>query len=453
MGISNIGRSISCYWCRVYVGAEVYRFHQRDFCRSLEGVKGGGGYPLPFFLTNLKDGEGMKKSIAAFLIVFFFFPLQSLADGEFIPYSSDGDLINTSKFRESSNFKIETYAVGDFTVKSISDPSKLVTKQPYYNSAADSIHVNISGTRAVTAKYTSYTDSSFSTVAKTKTLTAAQYGWQYFNGLGFNCNVAYEGELLDSSGNTLLKVRLVITGLVNPVCDSESGGEDVGGDGDGGDGDGQTCDNCAIFDCPGWDEHLGKLDAIKNAIPPPPNWNQVSQTFSDAIVPRLVSETKTMLSELLGKAPTPPPSLPDLPPLNDHNFEQKKPVMQDVPGLEGFTKDDVEKGAPVLPYEDDPSGGFNLTVDPVNNLPDVVPGGDPGAYKRDPNELPATYPGKPKETDVDMGGAPKPSGDVGTPPKPEGAPSKPDDGAGFPSKPNDVTIPTKDNYMPNPKGG
>lgn len=220
---------------------------------------------------------------------------------------------------------------------------------------------------------------------------------------------------------------------------------------------GEICENgkCAIFDCPGWDEHLGKLDDIKNAIPPPPDWQKVSETFRDTIVPSLVSETKVMLSDLLGKAPEPPKPLPDLPPLNDHGIADKKPVMQDS-GVKGFSESDVKQGAPVIPFEDDPTGGFNLGIDPVNNLPDVMPGGDPGIYKRDPKEPPATYPGKPKDSEINMGGAPKPSNGGGTPPTPGesgGTPPKPNDGVQLPGKPNDVTIPGKEHYMPQPGGG
>lgn len=219
--------------------------------------------------------------------------------------------------------------------------------------------------------------------------------------------------------------------------------------------DGADCEGCKVFDCPGWNSNLQKLDEIRDAIPPPPNWNQVSQTFSDAIVPRLVNETETMLSDLLGKAPEPPSPMPDLPPLNDHGFQNKKPDMQDS-GVKGFDASDVKNGAPVIPFEDDPTGGFNLSVDPVNNLPDVVPGGDPGIYKRDPVEQPAAYPGKPKEPQIDMGGAPKPGDSGGTPPTPGdsgGIPPKPDDGVSLPTKPNEVGLPSKEQYMPKPGGG
>lgn len=303
-------------------------------------------------------------------------------------------------------------------------------------------------------KLTSYSDGSYTVARTTKTFTGQDDPkWKDF---AFGCNTFYKMESFDGSGKVVGVLRFEATQIINPdpnACHSSGSEEDGGG------GEVEMpapCDACAIFECPGWDLHLQKLDAIKNAIPPPPNWHSVSQIFSDAIVPRLVSETRTMLSDLLGQAPSPPPSLPDLPPLNDHDFESKMPDMPDVPGLEGFTENDVKQGAPVIPFEDDPTGGFNLSVDPVNNLPDVVPGGDPGAYKRDPKELPAEYPGKPKEPQIDMGGAPKPGDTGGKPPNPGdtgGTPPKPGDGVQLPGKPNDVNLPGKDQYMPKPGGG
>lgn len=351
------------------------------------------------------------------------------------------------------SFPAISFAAGEFVVHEVYDPQGLITKSLYYNSSVDSIHLNVSSQKAVSVTYTSYTDSGFTNVGTSKTYSASQYGWQFFNGMGFNCNTNYIGELKDSSGTVLVRAKLTISGLVDPVCNSESNGENMGGEEE--PKEPETCDACAVFDCPGWDEHLGKLDAIKNAIPPPPNWNQVSQIFSDAIVPRLVGETRDMLDELLGRAPDPPPSMPDLPPLNDHGIQNKKPDMPD-PGLKGFTEDDVKKGAPVIQFEDDPTGGFDLSVDPVNNLPDVVPGGDPGIYKRDPVEQPAEYPGKPKEPQIDMGGAPKPGESGGTPPTPGdsgGTPPTPGDGVPLPGKPDDVNLPGKDHYMPKPGGG
>ena len=363
----------------------------------------------------------MRKSIAVLLIMFFLFPTESLA------------------------FKL------------IENTNPTAFTNPTYDAYRNRYISTWDKSKVTNFILTSYGDDSYSAARTTKVFKAMdEPKWIDFQ---FGCNTFYLMESFDSGGKLIGLLKFESTQIINPdqvACNSKVDGEEGGSDGEGGEESEAPCDVCTVFSCPGWDLHLEKLDAIKNAIPPPPNWNQVSQTFSDAIVPRLVSETKTMLTDLLGRAPAPPPALPDLPPLNDHNFEQKKPVMQEVPGLEGFTKDDVQDGAPVLPYEEDPTGGFNLTVDPVSNLPDVVPGGDPGIYKRDPVEPSNPMPGAPRETEVDMGSAPVPNDGGSTPPTPGesgGTPPKPDDGVDLPGKPNDVEMPGKDIYMPKPKGG
>lgn len=331
------------------------------------------------------------------------------------------------------------------------DPFNLVVKSPYYKDygSYDSYQIDISGKRAASVTFTSY-DDDFINIGHTKTYTREQYGWTHFDGMGFNCNVPYVGELHDASGVLLVRAKLVVSGLKKPSCDSQSGGsgEDIGSG---------ECDACGIFDCPGWHEHLGKLDDIKNAIPPAPNWGEVSKEFSDAIVPNLIGGTKDMLDDLLGRAPEPPapppdmPTMPDLPDLDDGGFKDKEPEMQDS-GVEGFDKDAIKDQAPEIKYEEDDTGGFDLSVDPVENLPNVVPGGDPGEYKRDPVMMPADYPGKPNEGG-DIGKPPIPNDGGGKPPIPNdggGKPPIPGDGGGKPPIPDDGGG-KPPGYMPKPK--
>lgn len=143
-------------------------------------------------------------------------------------------------------FPLKSLAVGEFKVISIEDPFNLVDKPFYYNSSQDSVMTHIRGQRAVKVTYTQYSDASYSTILKTKDLSPQNYGWDFFTGLGFNCNTYYEGILYDSSNTVLLKARLHVTGIVNPVCDSSSAGEGTGGKGDGsGNGDCAT----AICEC------------------------------------------------------------------------------------------------------------------------------------------------------------------------------------------------------------
>lgn len=339
-----------------------------------------------------------------------------------------------------------------FTIIENTNPSAFTN--PYYDASRNRYISTWDKAVVKSNTLTSYSDSSYSVARTRKTFDGQDDPrWKDF---AFGCNTFYKMESFDGSGKLIGVLRFEATQIINPDPNACASGNSENPEDPPEVEMPAPCDACAIFECPGWDMHLQKLGEIKNAIPPAPNWNQVSQTFSDAIVPRLVSESRAMLSDLLGQAPAPPPMLPDLPPLDDHNFESKKPDMPEVPGLKGFTENEVKSGAPVIPFEEDPTGGFNLTVDPVNNLPDVVPGGDPGIYKRDPKELPAEYPGKPKEAEIDMGGAPTPKDGGGSPPTPGdsgGTPPKPGDGVSLPIKPDDVGLPSKENYMPKPGGG
>lgn len=332
----------------------------------------------------------------------------------------------------------------------IYDPFNLITKSAYHkdNGTYDSYNIDIRGNEAVSVTYSSHTDNTFSQTATVKTYTASQYGWTHFTGFGFNCNVPYMGELHDASGDLLIRVKMIITDLDKPACDSEPAGDMGGGE----------CDICGIFDCPGWDQYMSKLDDIKNAIPPPPNWHEVSNIFSDAIVPRLVNESRVMLDDLLGRAPTPPvpppqqqapPDLPRDPAVDD--FVNQEPDMPDV-DVTGFDDDDIKKEAPELQYEEDESGGFDLFPDPLD-LPDVVPGGDPGAYKRDPEMMPAEFPGAPKDSGGDVGSPGTPSEDYGSPGSPNdnvGSPSNPNENIGAPGAPSDGNN-LPGGYMPKPK--
>lgn len=280
-------------------------------------------------------------------------------------------------------------AAGEFNVVEVYDPQGLVIKNLYFNESADSIQLKISGQKAVKVTYTSYTDDSFSTIGTTKTYTAAQYGWTFFDGIGFNCNVAYTGTLYDASDNVLVSAKLTITGLVNPVCNSESNGEGMGG---------KECDNCAIFSCPGWGEYMDKLDDIKAAIPPPPNWNQVADVFRDSIAPQI----KKDMAELIGTAPTPTlptlPKAPDKPSppamlekLDDQGI--KAPTGNEAPGLDDstFTADDLKSSAPVIQEREDPTGGFKID-NPIDSLPSQE------EFKKNiPKEGIVPLPGKPKD--------------------------------------------------------
>jgi hypothetical protein len=210
-----------------------------------------------------------------------------------------------------------------------------------------------------------------------------------------------------------------------------------------------SCIGCDLFNCPGWDQYMGKLDEIKSAIPPVPNWDQVAATFRDTIVPRMVSDMETML----GTAPSVPEEPAELPDLDTRGIENKVPSMPD-PGLDtsGFTKDRIESEAPEIEFHEDESGGFDI-VNPMDTLPDLpdtmpIPGqtdagewdaGHPQETDDEPLPIPEDQDGTPE-----IGDAPIPNQNDDTPPSPE------DDGGNPPTPNQDDGMQGAKNYKKHP---
>ncbi|OIJ22051.1 hypothetical protein BKP45_05075 [Anaerobacillus alkalidiazotrophicus] len=242
-------------------------------------------------------------------------------------------------------------------------------------------------------------------------------------------------------------------------------GNDPDDDGDlpgSGDDGGEGIDFNDFFNAPGWQDYMGKIDEIKNAIPPPPNWEQVADTFYDRVVPKLVNDLESML----GTAPPPPSSPAIIEPINPptpskpaildyaHNLEQKTPQMQQNTELENatFSLDDIKTQAPVIEVREDESGGFDLsTSDPVNSLPDLpfdgfpVPGMESaGEWDYQP-EMPTNNFPMPNESSG-VGG----TIDPGEPPLPSNSGSEapiPGDSS------NDAPTPGQEYNPPMPGGG
>lgn len=184
-----------------------------------------------------------------------------------------------------------------------------------------------------------------------------------------------------------------------------------------------NCIGCDLFNCPGWSQYMGKLDEIKSAIPPAPNWDQVATTFRDTIVPRLVTDMQTML----GTAPSPPAEPADLSGVDTGGIENQVPSMPDS-GLDtsGFTKQNIENQAPEIPFRNDDSGGFDIVnpIDTLPSLPDKMPepgntdaGGWDAGHPQQPDDQPMPIP-KDQDSTPDTGNAPIPSQNNDTPPSP-----------------------------------
>ena len=186
------------------------------------------------------------------------------------------------------------------------------------------------------------------------------------------------------------------------------------------------CDEeCRVFECPQWDEYMYKLDQIKNAIPPPPNWQSVANIMRDTIVPNLMNEVKSYFGSV-GNAPATPPNLPSL---DTQNIENKAPTFNVPAGLNeaGFSANDIKQQAPIIQERPDESGGFDLTADPLESLPEVPNVVLPGqTQEKNWMEMPSDYsnpfPSNPQSSvnNVDITNPPTPNGNNNTAPIPGG---------------------------------
>lgn len=173
---------------------------------------------------------------------------------------------------------------------------------------------------------------------------------------------------------------------------------------------GTDCGTCEKLDqllaCPGWEVAMGDLtDAIKAALPPPPDWDDIADKIGRATIRHL--------SDYLGEVPA-PPSKEEI----KQATETPLPVLDTTTGVEdlkpnvpddynsGDIKFELEKDAPEIEIKDE-SEPFIVT-EPLSNIEYDEPGkavipGDP-----------ANNSGGIKEPDkVDTGAAPKPKTTIG----------------------------------------
>lgn len=291
-----------------------------------------------------------------------------------------------------------------YIVVSKSDPQGVITGSPTYFAGKDEIRINYT---SGTVKSTSWSFVETGTGRTFQKDLVAPSG-NYYSASGFTCVGTYSVEIKGDSGNLLASLELEIQqgDLQKPTCESDASGEISDG----------KCDSCALLKCPGWGEFMGKLDDIKAAIPPPPNWSQVADTFRDSITPKI----KEDLKEVIGEAPEPVmPNLPPVPeapeppppldPLDDRGLEA--PTGEEAPGLEEstFTPDDIKKEAPIIQENSDPTGGFKID-NPIDGLPSQ------DEFKKNiPSEGTAPLPKAPKDPD---NFAPIPPDQPGTAPIP-----------------------------------
>lgn len=271
---------------------------------------------------------------------------------------------------------------------------------------------------------------------------------------------------VDEAGNESIQsepVHFTLDGVDDP---GNGNGDDPGnGNGDDPD-DGSGCDDCEpepdgcdvcdklidLLECPGWDDYMSDLtDAIRDALPPPPNWDRVAETFVDHF------------ADYFGSVPS-PPSESDLahikPPLPqvDTSIPEAENLVPMVPDDYNETWDfDITDGE-VIPVVDE-SEPFEI-YDPDEFI-DADPPGTfvyPGDERNDSRGI------KSPDT-VDTGNAaPQPTESGDDPPPPSPAPSIPPDeppNTPIPGQPDDPTEipptmpkPTPEILpIPKPKGG
>lgn len=266
---------------------------------------------------------------------------------------------------------------------------------------------------------------------------------------GLSCNRTYTMRSYDSNNNFLGTDTVTVTNLIREYSNCSANDPPPPTDPD-------NPNNCGcIFTTPGWNDYMGKIDEIINRIPPPPNWENVSNIFYENVVPRFIND----LSNMLGTAPTPPTlatitppndlATPQLPRATDRGINNKKPTFTEPEGLKEstFNLNDLKDQAEQIHFEEDNTGGFNI-VNPIDALPDLPtdnfpsPGAtNPGEYgEHKPEELEIETPQKEDET-IEFPSPPKEDLEN---PIPE-TPPNPNDDITPPADPNnDFNAPTPD---------
>lgn len=226
---------------------------------------------------------------------------------------------------------------------------------------------------------------------------------------------------------------------------SSGGGSDGGSSGGGGDNSCTITNSCDVFECPNWDEYMGKVDQIIAKIPSEPNWQKVAETFRDTIAPRVKADMTDVINDTLGRAPSLPNAPAALDGIDDRGITEPTGKEADGLGDSTFSSDDIKNGAEDIEVREDDSGGFNIenpleTIeDPPINVPKEEENNAPTPDEGD-NEAPT-----PKE---DENQAPAPDEPENAAPEPE----EPENEAPAPNEPeNEAPTPNEqDNSAPTP---
>ncbi|MMZ53865.1 hypothetical protein D1872_156710 [compost metagenome] len=276
----------------------------------------------------------------------------------------------------------------------------------------------------------------------------------------------YKFEVKDMNGKVLYTKSMTVPagetdpGGGDPPDPDPGGGDppdpDPGGEDPGPDPGGETpctkngCDFInEVLACPGWDEVMGDLTgAIRDAMPPPPDWDMVADKIGRATIDHLSDYMGSVPSppsesEIQANTQTPQPQYDvsslsqTITPKVPEEYNKGKIVFELNNGPEIEVKDESK------PFRiDDPIANIKQKSDPVGQ--GVIPG-DPKNHSdgiKQPDRLDLGGPPKPK-TEPSPNPVPGPSPNIPSSPAP--VPSNPGGGAANP----DVT----EGPIPIPKGG
>lgn len=263
-----------------------------------------------------------------------------------------------------------------YTVVSKSDPYNIIANVAY-NESQDRIYIVfdtnvITSQRVRTITRIIYNNSSFSSVHSTRTDSATNY----YTSIFINCPGHYEFKLFNNHDESIGSIKISANysdfkntdGCDNPGVnppeppepptepEPEPPKNPPNNDDD------EECNVCGIFDCPGWDQYLGKLNQIANQAV-----GRLSNDI-DNIVKNAVGDMSNVSTPDFGRAQRIPNIFDILNDVDKRNIP--KPTGQEDSQLKNatFNANDIKNNATEIQFRDDPTGGFVID-NPLNTLP------------------------------------------------------------------------------------